>query len=140
MKVQLSVAHSVVWTLCDPTDSGPPGSSVHGILRARVPEWGAIPFSQGSSRPRNCTCISCFGRQILYHWPYICMSKFIKLRTLSMYNLLYVHTYYMYMYILYVQLYFNKSIMKSTIKPYETTSQTALRSSQNTSIQAIKQN
>ena len=44
------------------------------------------------------------------------------------------------MYILYVQLYFNKSIMKSTIKPYETTSQTALRSSQNTSIQAIKQN
>ena len=38
------------------------------------------------------------------------------------------------------QLYVNKSIMKSTIRPYETTSQTALRSSQNKSIQAIKQN
>ena len=29
-------------TLCDPTDSSPPGSSVHGILQARVLEWVAI--------------------------------------------------------------------------------------------------
>ena len=27
----------------------PPGSSVHGILQARILEWGAIPFPQGSS-------------------------------------------------------------------------------------------
>ena len=32
-------------TLCDPIDSSPPGSSVHGILQARVLEWGAIAFS-----------------------------------------------------------------------------------------------
>ena len=32
-------------TLSDPMDCGPPGSSVHGILRARVLEWGAIAFS-----------------------------------------------------------------------------------------------
>ena len=32
-------------TLCDPTDSSPPGSSVHGIFQARVLEWGAIGFS-----------------------------------------------------------------------------------------------
>ena len=31
--------------LCDPIDGSPPGSSVHGILQARVLEWGAIAFS-----------------------------------------------------------------------------------------------
>ena len=30
-------------------------------------EWVAIPFSRGSSRPRERTCVSCTGRQILYH-------------------------------------------------------------------------
>ena len=32
-------------TLCDPIDSHPPGSSVHGIFQARALEWGAIAFS-----------------------------------------------------------------------------------------------
>ena len=32
-------------TLCDPIDSSPPGSSIHGIFHARVLEWGAIAFS-----------------------------------------------------------------------------------------------
>jgi len=32
-------------TLCNPRDSSPPGSSVHGIFQARVLEWGAIAFS-----------------------------------------------------------------------------------------------
>ena len=32
-------------TLCDPTDGSPTGSSVHGILQARVLEWAAIAFS-----------------------------------------------------------------------------------------------
>ena len=32
-------------TLSDPTDCSPPGSSVHGILQARVLEWVAIAFS-----------------------------------------------------------------------------------------------
>ena len=31
--------------LCDPMDCSPPGSSIHGILQARVLEWGAIAFS-----------------------------------------------------------------------------------------------
>ena len=34
-------------TLCDPIDGSPPGSSVHGILQARVLEGGAIAFSSG---------------------------------------------------------------------------------------------
>ena len=32
-------------TLCDPIDSSPPGSSIHGIFQARVLEWVAIAFS-----------------------------------------------------------------------------------------------
>ena len=36
-------------TLCNPMDCSLPGSSVHGILQARIPEWVAISFSRGSS-------------------------------------------------------------------------------------------
>ena len=56
-------------TLCDTMDCSLPGSSVHGILQARILEWVAISFSRGSSQPRDWTCISwisCTGRQILY--------------------------------------------------------------------------
>ena len=55
--------------LCDPMDCSPSGSSVHGILQARILEWVAIPFSKGSSWPRDRTHISYvsyIGRQILY--------------------------------------------------------------------------
>ena len=45
-------------TLCDPMDCSPPGSSVHGILQARILEWVAIPFSRGSSGPRDRTQVS----------------------------------------------------------------------------------
>ena len=41
------------------------GSSVHGILQARVLKWVAIPFSRGSSQLRDQTCVFC--RQIPYH-------------------------------------------------------------------------
>ena len=37
------------------TDCRPPGSSVHGIFQARIPEWVAIPFSRGSSWPKDQT-------------------------------------------------------------------------------------
>ena len=45
-------------TLCDPVDCSPPGSSVHGILQARILEWVAISFSRGSSWPRDQTQVS----------------------------------------------------------------------------------
>ena len=51
-------------------DWSPPGSSVHGIFQARISEWEIISFSQGSSRPRDRThisCISYIGRCFLYH-------------------------------------------------------------------------
>ena len=58
-------------TLCNPTDCSLLGSSVHGILQARILEWIAISSSRGSSWPRDRThlsCASCISRQILYHW------------------------------------------------------------------------
>ena len=45
-------------TLCDPMDCSLPGSSVHGILQARILEWVAFPFSRGSSQPRDQTQVS----------------------------------------------------------------------------------
>ena len=45
--------------LCNPMDCSLPGSSLHGILQARVLEWVAISFSRGSSRPRDQTRVSC---------------------------------------------------------------------------------
>ena len=40
-------------TLCNPVDCSPPGSSVHGILQARILEWVAMPSSRGSFQPRS---------------------------------------------------------------------------------------
>ena len=48
-------------TLCDPMDYSPPGSSVHGILQARILEWPAMPSSRGASLPRDRTCVSCIS-------------------------------------------------------------------------------
>ena len=45
-------------TLSDHMDCSPPGSSIHGILQARVLEWVAISFSRGSSQPRDRTRVS----------------------------------------------------------------------------------
>ena len=39
-------------------DYSPPGFSVHGMLQARILEWVAIPFSRGSSQPRDQTWVS----------------------------------------------------------------------------------
>ena len=45
-------------TLCDPVGCRSPGSSIHGISQARILEWVAISFSQGSSLPRDQTQVS----------------------------------------------------------------------------------
>ena len=69
--VQFSSVAQSCPTLCDPTDCNPPGSSVHGIFQARILEWVVISSSRGSLQPRDQThisCVSCTGRNILYHW------------------------------------------------------------------------
>ena len=59
-------------------DCSPPGTPVHGIFQLGIQEWVAISSSRGSSPPRDqihISCVSCIGRQILYHWgtwEYIC--------------------------------------------------------------------
>ena len=45
-------------TRCNPMEYSPPGSSVHGILQARILEWVAMPSSRVSSQPRNWTQVS----------------------------------------------------------------------------------
>ena len=55
-----SVAKSCL-TLWDLMDCSAPGSSVHGILQARILEWAAISFSRGSCQPRDWTCVSCLA-------------------------------------------------------------------------------
>ena len=47
--------------VCDSLNCNPPGSSVHGILQARILEWVAIPFSRGSFWPRDWTHITCIA-------------------------------------------------------------------------------
>ena len=57
--------------LCGPQDCSLPDSSVHGILQASILEWIAFSSSRESSPPRDRTqvsCLSCIGRQILYHY------------------------------------------------------------------------
>ena len=62
-------------TLSNPMDCRPPGSSVYGILQARILEWVAIPFSRESSWPKDWTHIPCIldslyclGKPIMQGW------------------------------------------------------------------------
>ena len=72
-----------------------PGSSVHGILRARILEWIAIPFSRGSSWPRGRTWVSSISRQILYIEPpgksqwdtALHLLEWLKLKRLTILNI-----------------------------------------------------
>ena len=54
--------------LCDPMDCSSPDSSVHRILQARILEWGAIPFSRGSSRPWDRTRVSFIVGKFFTFW------------------------------------------------------------------------
>ena len=55
-------------TLCNLVDSSLLGSSVHGILQTRILEWVAIPFSRGSSQPRDWTQVSCIAGWFFTIW------------------------------------------------------------------------
>ena len=67
MLVKVLVAQLCL-TLCNPMNCNPPGSSVHGILQARILEWVAILFSRGSSWPRDWTQVSCTTGRFLTIW------------------------------------------------------------------------
>ena len=48
---ELGMTERLHFRVCDPKDCRLLGSSVHGILQARIVEWIAAPFSRGSSQP-----------------------------------------------------------------------------------------
>ena len=58
---------SRVW-LCHPMDCHPPGSSVHGILQARMLEWVAMPSSRWPPQPRNLTQVSYIAGRFSTIW------------------------------------------------------------------------
>ena len=62
------VSHSACPTLCDPMDFSLPGSSLYGILQARILAWTVILFSRGSSWPRGQTYISCITGRFFTIW------------------------------------------------------------------------
>ena len=105
--------------LCDPMDCSLPGSSVDGIIQARILEWVAISSSRQASQPGNLL----HGRWILYH--YICIYLFIYV---YIYIYIYIHTYlyiytytyifcvYIYMYV-YLYVYIGRHTYKYLHKP-----------------------
>ena len=70
-------------TLCDPMDCSPPGSSVHGILQARILEWVAISFSRGSSQARDRTQVSRIAGRRFNLWATREAQKKVKVKSLS---------------------------------------------------------
>ena len=65
IKLTASIVKTVQsWpTLCDPVDY-----TVHGILQSRILEWVAIPFSRGSSQPRDWVQVSCISGRFFTSW------------------------------------------------------------------------
>ena len=58
-------------TLCNPMDWSPPGSSVHGVFHGKNTVVGCHFLLQGifpAQESNLCLCVSCIGRQFLYHW------------------------------------------------------------------------
>ena len=60
VKVQVAQLCLTCWDPMDYTD--------HGILQARILEWGAIPLSRGSSQPRDQTQVSCIAGGFFISW------------------------------------------------------------------------
>ena len=67
VEVEVLVAQSCP-TLCNPMDCSPAGSSVHGLLQARILEWVAIPISRRTSQPRDRTQVSCIAGGFFTLW------------------------------------------------------------------------
>ena len=91
-KIWRAIHQSIEWvsevaqsclTLCDPMDCSLPGSSICGVLQARILEWVAISSSRGSSRPRDQTQVSRIAGRRFTLWatreapPHLSLSSVI---------------------------------------------------------------
>ena len=64
----LLLSHFSCVRLCDPIDGSPLGSSVPGILQARILEWVSLLQEIFLTQDQtHVSCVSCVGRQVLYH-------------------------------------------------------------------------
>ena len=61
-------------TLCDAMDCNPSDSSVHGILQARIMEWGVLASSMGLPNP-GISYVSCLDRRVLYNYHHLGSPK-----------------------------------------------------------------
>ena len=66
--IYVCVSRSVMSDFMTPWTVAPPGSSVHGILQARILEWVAISFSRVSSPPRDQIWVSCIAGRFFTIW------------------------------------------------------------------------
>ena len=79
----ISILSQSCLTPLSPTDCSLPGSSVHGILQARILEWVAISFFRGSSKPTDWTRVFCISGIFCTFWairealstPFCCEPK-----------------------------------------------------------------
>ena len=76
---------------CDPIDYSPPGSSVYGILQARMLEWFAIPFFRGSSQPRDGTWVSHIADRVFIVW--VTGEPFLRLTVIDVTDSFFKKTY-----------------------------------------------
>ena len=88
-KLKVKFSCTVVSDSLSPMDCSLPGSSVHGILHARVMEWVSISFSGGFSWPRDQTLVSCTAGRFFTNWA--TRSAFSRLTYFTQYDNLYVH-------------------------------------------------
>ena len=82
---------------CDLMNGSLPGSSVHGILQARIVEWIAMLSSKESSQPRDQThisYISCMNRQILYEETSGEPSNFVTIMIIKLHTLFGFHQFF----------------------------------------------
>ena len=81
---------SVMPDYLDPRDRSPPGSSVSGILQARILEWAALPFSRGSSHPQelNPYRVLFFTTEPPVKKPLLCVELFIIFKSRDFFFLL----------------------------------------------------
>ena len=89
MKLKATQSHP---TLCHSMDFSPPGYTVHGIFQARILEWVAIPFSRGSSQPRDRPQVSCIAGKFFTLWatrksPSVCDSCSVMSNSLQPHGL-----------------------------------------------------
>ena len=82
-------------TLCNHMGACSPGSSVYGVLQARILEWVAISFSRGSSSPRDRTRISCTAGRFFTVWAtreaqiwYYFLPTFVLIRRVTLQKIL----------------------------------------------------